>query len=269
VTDETREPWRGARRPDSVDRAEIPERAWSMPWDAPTIPPFPVGFRNVSILTVTWRSDPQAIERLLPPPLEPVSDIVTAHFYRMDDVDFLGQLCECNVMVGARFPHPDGDVVGGYSAYQFLDSEGGVVHGREVHGQPKKLADVGLDLHGDLLVGRVARNSIEVLTATLPYKQQPCDSAEMLEHYDFRENLNFKVLPQIDGTPAVRQITSRRLEDVKVDGCWRGPATVELRPNALAPVFRLPVLEHLDGYLWLCDFTLVAGRVLHDYLDER
>jgi acetoacetate decarboxylase len=41
---------------------------------------------------------------------------------------------------------------------------------------------------------------------------------------------------------------------------------VELRPNAQAPVFRLPVLEPLDGFLWRADFTLVAGRVVHDYL---
>ena len=40
----------------------------------------------------------------------------------------------------------------------------------EVHGQPKKLARVNLELRGDLLVATVERNGIEVLTATLPYK---------------------------------------------------------------------------------------------------
>ena len=50
--------------------------------------------------------------------------------------------------------------------------------------------------------------------------------------------------------------------------CWTAPCSVELRPNAQAPVWRLPVLEPLNGFFWRADFTLVPGRVLHDYLAE-
>ena len=28
----------------------------------------------------------------------------------------------------------------------------------------------------------------------------------------------------------------------------------------------LPVVEPLEGFFWKADFTLVGGRVLHDYL---
>lgn len=45
-------------------------------------------------------------------------------------------------------------------------------HGREVHGQPKKLADVALESRGDLTVGRVVRNGIDIITATTPCKQR-------------------------------------------------------------------------------------------------
>jgi acetoacetate decarboxylase len=241
---------------------------FSFPWDAPTIPPFPVGFRNTTILTVCWRTDPAAIDRLLPPPLERLGDVVVAHIYRMDDVDFVGSAHECNVMVGARFRGPDGDEIGGYSPYLYLDSEVGVVHGREVHGQPKKLANLELTTRGDLVVARVERNGIDVLTATLPYKQRRADPSALRTHFDFTENFNYKVMPGIDGLPAIRQLTARRLSDLRIDECWSGPCTVELRPNAQAPVAKLPVLEPLDGFLWKCDFTLVAGRVLHDYLAQ-
>jgi acetoacetate decarboxylase len=44
---------------------------------------------------------------------------------------------------------------------------------------------------------------------------------------------------------------------------------VELRPNAQAPLHRLPVREMLDGYHWRAEFTLVAGLVIHDYLAEQ
>jgi len=62
-----------------------------MPWDAPLVPPFPIEFRNVSILTACWRTDPAAIARLLPPPLEPLGDVVLAHIYLMPDTDFSGR----------------------------------------------------------------------------------------------------------------------------------------------------------------------------------
>ena len=51
--------------------------------------------------------------------------------------------------------------------------------------------------------------------------------------------------------------------------CWRGPATVELRPNPQAPVFRLPVVEPLEAFYWRADFTLVTGEIIHDYLAKN
>ena len=233
-----------------------------MPWDAPHVPPFPIRFRDVTILTVAWRTDPEAIARVLPPPLEPLGDVALAHVYRMPDVDAMGAVHECNVMVGASL----GDVVGGFSTILVLDSDAGVAHGREVHGQPKKLGSLRLEARGDLLVAEVERNGITILTATTPYKQRPCEPEAMRRHFDFRENLNYKVIPAIDGTAAIRQLTARRLTDIDVAESWEGPATVELRPNAQAPVHRLPVVEPLEAWHWRASFTLVPGRVVHDYL---
>ena len=55
--------------------------------------------------------------------------------------------------------------------------------------------------------------------------------------------------------------------EVVVHECWTGPCTVELRPNAQQPVFGLPVIEPLQGFCWRADFTLVAGEIIHDYLE--
>lgn len=252
--------------PDRPTMADICSSGFATPWDAPTVPPFPFSFRNAEVLTVSYRSNAEAIARLLPPPLEPTSDVVLIHVYRMNDTDWLGAYGESNVMVGARLP---GHAVrGGYSPYLFLDSEVGVAHGREVHGQPKKLAHPSLECRQDLLVGRIERNGIDILTATLPYKQRRAEVAEMVQHFDFRTNLNLKAIDHIDGRPAIRQLTSRRLSDVRIHECWSGPCTVELRPNAQAPLHRLPVLEMLAGWYWRADFTLVAGEVVFDYLAQ-
>ena len=252
----------GLARP-TID--EIRACGFSTPWDAPTVPPFPFRFRNAEILTVFYRTDPSRLAYLAPEPLEPRGECVAIHIYRMNDTDWLGPYAETNVMFGASLP---GMAEGAYSPYLFLSSEVGVAHGREIHGQPKKLAIPRLEFKGDLIVGTVERNEIDIVTATMPYKQVPADPAEISARFDYSTNINLKAVDQIDGRPAIRQLTSRRLKDVAVHECWKGPCTVELRPNAQAPVFRLPVLEPLEGFYWKADFTLSAGEILFDYLAE-
>jgi acetoacetate decarboxylase len=246
---------------------DIVSPGFSTPWDAPTIPPFPFSFRDVEVATLVWRTSEAAIARILPPPLEPISDVVLAHIYRMNDTDWLGPYWESNIAVGARLA--SAGVSGSYSPYLFLSSEVGVAHGREIHGQPKKLGEPRIEHRGDLVVGVVARNGIDVLTGTMAYKQRRDTLATLTQHFDFAENINLKALDHIDGSPAVRQLTARRLSDVRVHECWSGPCTVELRPNAQAPVFRLPVVDMLDGFHWRADFTLVQGRIVHDYLAPK
>jgi acetoacetate decarboxylase len=246
-------------------RAEIVKPGFSTPLDAPMVPPFPFTFRNAEILTLTYRTDPAAITALLPEPLVSTGDTVMIHVYKMNDTDWLGPYHEVNVMVGADLP---GKATGAYSPYLFLSSDIGVAHGRELHGQPKKLGNPKLDFRGDLIVGTLERNGIDVLTGTMPYKQTKAAITDLSAIFPFATNLNLKAIDHIDGTPAIRQLTSRQLADVQVTECWRGPCTVELRPNAQAPLHRLPVLEMLDGFYWKATFTLVPGVILHDYLTE-
>jgi acetoacetate decarboxylase len=245
-------------------KAEDPFNPWSTPLDAPCAPPFPFTFRNADILTLAYRTTPEAVRRLLPAPLQPISDWVLVHLYNMNDVDWLGKYGECNVMIGAELP---GKVVGGFSPFLFLNSDGGLAQGREVHGQPKRWANARVEFRSDLIVGVLERNGIDVVTGTMGYKQTRGDLADLKKAtYDFSLNLNFKLIQQIDGRPAVKQITSRQLSDMKIHECWCGPCSVELRANVLAPLFRLPVIETGSGYFWRADFTLVSGTVVYDYL---
>ena len=248
-----------------VQLEDILKGGFSTPWDAPMVPPYPFSFRNAEIMTLVYKTDEAAIAALLPPPLEADGDTVLIHIYDMHDTDYLGHYQECNVMVGARLA--DKDITGAYSPYLFLNSDIGVAHGRELHGQPKKFAEPKLELRSDLLVGSVTRNGIDIVTGTMAYKQQRAELSDLSEHMDFALNLNLKAVDHIDARPAIRQLTSRRLSDIKVHECWRGPCTVELRPNVQAPVYKLPVVEMLEAFYWRADFTLVAGQIIHDYLE--
>ncbi len=249
---------------DRLTVEDIVAPGFSTPWDAPSVPAFPFSFRDMEVLTLVWRTSKAAVARLLPPPLEPASDVVLAHIYRMNDTEWTGPYGESNVSIGCRLP--GADIAGSYSPYLFLSSDVGVVHGREVHGQPKKLGYPAIEHRGDLVVGTVTRNGIDVITGTMAYKQRRDTLDSLTRHFDFAENINLKAVDHIDGRPAIRQLTARRLAEVVVHECWSGPCTVELRPNAQAPVHRLPVVDMLDGFHWRADFTLVPGRIIHDYL---
>jgi acetoacetate decarboxylase len=250
--------------PASASGGDTP--GYSMPVDSPLVPRFPVAYRDVTVLTACYRSDAGAIDALLPAPLVRVSDVVMVHIYDMPDVDYFGPVHECNVMVGAALESSGRRITGGFTTALLIDSDAGLALGREVHGQPKKLGKISLQARGDLVVGTVARNGIEVIVATTPYKQRRAELSALSEHFDFADNINYKSIPQIDGTPGLAQLTARRLAGVQVHECWRAPGTLELRPNAQAPVWRLPVREPLDAFYWRADFTLVPGRVIHDYL---
>ena len=103
---------------------------------------------------------------------------------------------------------------------------------------------------------------IDVITATMPYKQLP-SAAEQLDALGFRTNINLKTIPAADGSgAAVRELTAREFADVEIHEVWTGPATLELRPNAQAPVYLLPVLEVEEAFHWRASFTLAYGRVL-------
>jgi acetoacetate decarboxylase len=251
----------------SDERLTIPSpvAAWSTPIDAPLNGPPPGRFRDGEVLTVQYRSDPEAIRRLLPEPLLAINDTVMVQIARWGDVPGLGRdTYEANVMVAAVL---DGDppTSGSYSPYFWVSSDRAMAGGREFHGQPKRLGDVRLEHRGDLVVGTVANNGIDVFTGTLPYKAAPSSFEELNARVGIVTNINLKIVHEIDGRTALRQLTARDLTDVVVHGCWTGPSTSEVRPNATSPLYRLPVLGFLEGFYWTTEFTLVGGRVIHRY----
>jgi acetoacetate decarboxylase len=241
----------------SFDSAKITET----PVGAPLVPRFPLRMRDTEILTVVYRTDRAALDRFLPRQLEATTDLVLVHLYRMHDADWFGAYGESAVQIPVR--HDASGTEGAYSPLLFVESDGAVAAGREIYGQPKKEGQIELGPVGDLLVGRVSRNGIDVVTMTMPYKQEAGEAEDLERHARFQTNINLKVVPAVDGSgAAVRELTARTFEDVVVHEVWRGPGTIELRPNAQAPVHLLPAHDVVEAFYWRIDFTLVYGRVL-------
>jgi acetoacetate decarboxylase len=169
-------------------------------------------------------------------------------------------------MVAAHYHGAYGTVLGAYSPYFWVESDRAMAGGREFHGQPKRIAEVTLETAGDLHIGRVRHNGIDIFTGTMQYKAAPSSADRLRSRVDPVTNINFKVINHIDGRQAVKQLTARDLTGLTVSECYEGPCTVEIRPSATAPLYRLPARTFLEGFYWRCDFTLVGGKILHDYL---
>jgi len=241
-----------------------PREVLGTPHGASLVPQFPLRMRNTEILTVVYRSDPDAIEAMVPAPLVVLGDLVLVHVYAMHDAEWFGVYGESAVQIPVR--HEASGTTGAYSPLLVVEGDGPVAAGREIYGQPKKAGRTTLEAHGDLLVGTVTRNDITIITATMPYKQRAGTPEDLEKHASFRTNINLKVIPNVDGSgSAVRELTARTLGDVVVDEVWRGPGTLELRPNAQVPVHLLPVREVVEAFHWRADFSLVDGEVIERF----
>ena len=234
----------------------------STPYGAPLVPKLPIRLRRTEILTVVYRTDHAAADALIPKPLELADDLCAVHIYRMHDAEWFGVYCESAFQLPVVLP--DGSR-GTYSPFLVLESDAAVAAGREAYGQPKKLGQVTLAPDGDLLVGRVARNGIDLATATIVWKQEVAAPGALDELIPGSgHNVNLRILPD-DGATYRRELIARTFDNVVEHEAWTGPATLELRANAQVPVHRLAVREVVLGLHRMVDLSLPPGRVIHRY----
>ncbi len=232
------------------------------PYLAPLVPVLPIRLRHTEMLTIVYRTDRAGADALIPEPLSLTSNLAIAHVYKMHDAEWFGVYCESAFQLPVLLPDGRPAV---YSPFLVLESDGAVATGREAYGQPKKHGAVSLAPDGDLLVGRVARNGIDIATATMCWKQTPSSSQE-LDHLVPGSGLNVNLrVRQEEGNTVSRELVERSFADVVEHEAWTGPGTLELRPNAQVPIHRLAVQEVVLALHRILDITLAPGTVVHRY----
>ena len=232
----------------------------STPAGAPLVPLLPIRMRRTEILPVVYRMGLDAAEELVPRPLQPASDLCVLHVYHMHDAEWFGNYCELAWQLPVTLPTAPRV----YSPFLVLESDGAAA-GREAYGQPKKAGQVCLEGRGDLLVGTVARNGIDVATATMCWKQNASSGTELDRLVPGSGlNVNLRVRQEEEGVIS-RELVTRRFTDVVEHEAWTGPATLELHPNAQLPAHRLAVREVVLGLHRTIDLTLSPGRIVHRY----
>lgn len=226
-----------------------------------TYPRGPYRFIDREYFIITYETDREMLEAILPPHLELIEPVVKFEFIRMPDSTGFGDYTESGQVVPVRHKGEEGTL----TLTMFLDCEAPIAAGREIWGFPKKLAKPRLFVEGDVLVGILDYGSVRIATATMGYKHHEADMNTILEAQK-KPVFLLKNIPGVDGHPQINQLTKTYLTDITVKGAWTGPGSLELHPHALAPIADLPVKKITGVIHFICDLTLPYGEVAEDYL---
>jgi acetoacetate decarboxylase len=244
-----------------MTRDEVRRRAFAMPLTNPSYPMGPYRFVNREFLIITYRTDPEALRRVVPAPLEFDEPLVKYEFIRMPDSTGFGDYTESGQVIPVRL----GDQHGGYVHAMFLDDDPPIAGGRELWGFPKKLAQPVLRVERDTLLGTLDYGGVRIATGSMGYKHRALPE-DRLRAALAEPGFLLKIIPHVDGSPRICEVVRYFLTDVVVKGGWTGPAALSLAPHALAPVAELPVREVVSAAHIVADLTLGLGEVVHDYL---
>jgi len=245
-----------------MDAETLLKNAYAVPICAPGYPNHEPRFFNREFLTITYRTDPEAMRRWVPEPLKVTEPIVKFEVIHMPDSEGFGSYYESGQIIQVEYEGK----VGGLTHMMFLDSMGGTIGGRERWGFPKKLGFPAINVEYDTLVGTLDIGKTRVATATMGYKYEELDQAEIKRAMESSSNFLLKVIPHVDGSVRICELVKYPLTDIVMKGAWSGPGALSYVPHALAPLADLPVLEVLKADHMVMDLTIRSGEVVHDYL---
>ncbi len=143
-------------------------------------------------VTVVFETDPSAIEAVLPPPLEPSASQGATARLRVAIVDMGTGLKPFGAgWFGVRCRH--GATEGEYALFMPMTTEQATIGGRETFGEPKKIADVTLQLDGDRVAAHIERMGFRVAEVAGQLAEElPGYGKDKVDFY-------FKLSPSPDG----------------------------------------------------------------------
>jgi acetoacetate decarboxylase len=147
--------------------------AFAMPLTNPAFPPGPYRFINREYFIIQYRTDPEALRRIVPEPLEFIDPVVNYEFIRMPDSTGFGDYTESGQVIPVSYQGQSGSFI----HQMFLNDHPPIAGGRELWGFPKKLAEPRLAVETDTLVGTLNYGSVRIATGTMGYKHRALDTA--------------------------------------------------------------------------------------------
>jgi acetoacetate decarboxylase len=238
-------------------------RQSTTPLGAPAYPSGRYRFTGREYLNILYRTDAEAMRRVVPEPLTVGDPLVKFEVMRMPDVTGLGSFTESGQVLQVEYEGESAD----YLHAMYVDSLASIASGREISAFPKKSGTPQLYVDSDTLVGTLDYGTLRVATATMGYKHAPMSDEDAVAEIG-RPTFGLKVLPGYDRRPRILELVRSQITDITVRGAWTGPARLQLFEHALAPLADLPVREIVSASHILTDLTLGRASLVFDYLQD-
>jgi acetoacetate decarboxylase len=139
-------------------------------------------------------------------------------------------------------------IAGDYVLAMYMDNDIPTIYGRDLFGEPKKLADSQLNRHGDIFTGHVDRGGVRLIEL---HAQLPTDLGSFTGE---GINYNFKARPAADGLGLEEDaILTKATFDTRVARAWEGTGSVLLRGTIHDPLDELPIVSVERAAFVECD----------------
>ena len=194
----------------------------SMPLAGPSYPKGPYRFIDREYMIISYETDPEIIREQLPEPLQPLdTPLVHYEFIKMPDSSGFGSYTESGLVIPCRYQGEEMNFV----AQMYLDDDPPIVAGREIWGFPKKYANPKLEIVKDTLTGTLEYSGQLVAMGTMAYKHESMAGNGVKTTATLaKTQVNLKLIPGVDGGPALCQLVCYNLTEIAVKGSWIGPA---------------------------------------------
>ena len=234
-------------------------RQATTPLGAPAYPAGRYRFTGREYLNILYRTDVEAMRRVVPEPLTVGDPLVRFEVMRMPDVTGLGSFTESGQVLRVEHEGEPAD----YLHAMYVDSLASIASGREISAFPKKFGSPALYVDTDTLVGTLDYGSLRVATATMGYKHAPMNEDDARAELG-QPTFGLKMLPGYDRRPRILELARSQITDITIRGAWTGPARLQLFEHVSAPLADLPVREIVSASHILTDLTLGRAELVFD-----
>lgn len=201
-------------------------------------------FVGGQMLSVEFQTDESVVAEVLPPPLEPsAAPAVRAMIGRWES-NCVGDFSGGSIYVSARHEGIEGE----YVLAMYMNCDVPTIYGRDLFGEPKKIAESVLRRRGDAFRGYVERGGVRIID--LQGEMSKDLGAFDAEGYNF----NFKARPDAGGSGLQEDaILTRAHFEVHATSALEGAGSVVLRGTVHDPLDEIPVRSVTKATYTECD----------------
>jgi acetoacetate decarboxylase len=201
-------------------------------------------FTGGQMFSVEFLSDESVVAEVLPPPLEPTEAPAVRAMVGRWQSNCVGDFYGGSIYVAARHEGVEGE----YVLAMYMNSDVPTIYGRDLFGEPKKVAESNLIRRGERFRGWIDRGGVRIieLQGELSKDTGPFD----VEGYNF----NFKARPAANGAGLEEDaILTRARFEVHATASLEGAGSVVLRGSVHDPLDEIPVRSVTKASYMECD----------------